>query len=191
VTGDDPLAKRTVGCPGSMDTPTTPRTTRPLRSTLAGAIGAVALLALLTGCSSPSGAPTASGAAGTGVGAKWGECMRTAGFETEDPSDELVESGAAMMPGGVDEDAWTKAAATCSEQIGVERADSAKEDEWARQYDRVASCIREEYPDFPEQEPGSLVLSPDQYPRASEQGFQDRSDECMEQFASDTKKMTR
>ncbi|QWS32793.1 hypothetical protein [Curtobacterium aetherium] len=188
-----------------MNDTTTPRTTRTARTTagaaaargtaargtIASVAGALVLVVALAGCSEAPDSSSPAAAAGTGIGAKWGACMRAAGFDVEDPSDALVESGAAQFPSGVDEEKATEAGSKCAEEIGVERTDSAEQDKWTRQYEQVASCIREEYEDYPEQSPGMLMLSPDQYPRASEQGFVDRSQECLQEFAPDTKTMSR
>lgn len=144
----------------------------------------------LAGCSgtAPDRPDASSSAAGaTGIGAEWGACMRTAGFDVEDPSDDLVRSGTVLAPQGVDQERYAAAADRCSSDLGVERTDSASKDEWARQYERTASCIREAYPDYPEQPSGSLGLSPEDYPRATEPGFQQKADACLEEFSPGTK----
>lgn len=144
----------------------------------------------LGGCSGPvADRPDAASSAdtGSGIGARWGNCMRSAGFDVEDPSDDLVRSGTVLAPQGVDQERYAAAADRCSSDLGVERQDSASHDEWNREYDRVASCIRDAYPDYPEQKPGMLALSPEDYPRATESGFQEKADACLQQFSPGTK----
>jgi hypothetical protein len=170
-----------------MDTTTgTTNTPRAVRAIVAGA--ALLLTVGLAGCSgaddgTASGASTSSA---TGIGAKWGSCMRDAGYDVPDPDDALVASGTVVTPQGVDQEQYAEDADHCSSELGVERADSADQDEWTRQYAQVASCIREEYPDFPEQKPGVLGIGPDDYARATEDGFQDRADACLHEYSPDT-----
>jgi hypothetical protein len=113
--------------------------------------------------------------------------MRSAGFSVEDPSDAQVASGTVTSPAGADEERFRTAAGQCAEDLGVHGADSAQQDKWTREYDQVASCVRETYPDFPEQDPGGITFSPDEYPRAAEPEFQERADECMHEYSPDTK----
>ncbi|GAA1494252.1 hypothetical protein GCM10009627_25980 [Curtobacterium herbarum] len=160
---------------------------------LLAATTATLLVAGLTGCSG-AGASTADQAAGTsdasGLGAQWGSCMRDAGFEVEDPSDDQVRSGTVLAPQGGDQQAFETAAARCSSDLGIEQIGSAEKDKWTREYARVASCIRDEFPDYPEQEPGGLALGPEEYPRALEDGFQERADECLRKYSPDTQSQT-
>ncbi|WIB26948.1 hypothetical protein [Curtobacterium sp. MCSS17_015] len=161
----------------------------PTRLLLTAAL-ALGLIGGLAGCSgSGDDRPDAhsSSTASTGIGADWGTCMRSAGFDVEDPSDDLVRSGTVLAPQGVDQERYAAAADRCSSAVGVERKDSAAQDSWARQYERVASCIRDEYPDYPEQPEGTLGLSPEDYPRATESGFQEKADACLEEFSPGTK----
>jgi hypothetical protein len=162
-------------------------TTRPhTRILLAGLLA----LGLGTGVAACSGAtdPTAgSTGASTGIGAQWGDCMRSAGFDIEDPSDDQVRSGTALSPAGVDQERFHSAADKCAEDLGVHRAGSAEQDKWARQYQQVASCIREEYPDFPEDgSDGGISFEPDGYPPAREAAFQELAQKCLQQYAPDT-----
>lgn len=157
----------------------------------AAVLGAVALIGatLLGGCSTApheeSGGTAADGP--TTVAAKWGACMRDAGFPVDDPSEEALRSGVTSAPQGVDQERFAEAADTCAQQAGVERADGAAEDEHARQYEAVGSCIRDHgYPDFPELRHGVLRTGPDDYARATEDGFQQTLQECLHEFAPDT-----
>lgn len=164
----------------------------PTRLFLTAAI-ALGLAGGLAGCGGSGSAPggdrsdTTSSPAAAGVGAAWGTCMRSAGFDVEDPSDDLVRSGTVLAPQGVDQERYAAAADRCSTDLGVEREDSASAESWARQYERVASCIRDDYPDYPEQPEGTLGLSPEDYPRAAESGFQEKADACLKEFSPGTK----
>ncbi|NII40912.1 hypothetical protein E9228_001548 [Curtobacterium flaccumfaciens] len=166
---------------------------RGLSRVLLAATTAALLVAGLTGCSG-SDASTAGRAAGatdaSGLGAQWGSCMRAAGFAVEDPSDDQVRSGTVLAPQGGHQQAFGTAAAACSSDLGIEQIDSAEKDRWTREYARVASCIRDEFPDYPEQEPGGLALGPEEYPRALEDGFQERADECLRKYSPDTRSQT-
>lgn len=117
-----------------------------------------------------------------GLGTKWGSCMRDAGFDVEDPTDETVSTGAVITPPGVDQVRFAQAAQTCGRQIGVGGASSAEKDKWKRQYAAVDSCIRETYPDAPAQEPGSL----DYGDLSQDPAFQQAWDDCMAKHAPDT-----
>ncbi|QCR42528.1 hypothetical protein C1N91_02180 [Curtobacterium sp. SGAir0471] len=150
---------------------------------------AVALLAALplalSACSSADPGADSTSAA-QGVGAKWGDCMRSAGFDVPDPADEELASGVVRTPPGADEQAFGEAARTCQQDLGLKSADDAQRQTWERQYSQVASCIREHgYADFPEQEPG--VLSTGEYARASEPAFEKTFQDCLAEFAPDTK----
>lgn len=161
------------------------------RGALATIVAAVVLPLALAGCStSAASSDTASDATSSsaaGIGARWGACMRDAGLDVEDPSDALVRSGTVVAPSGTDPERFSTAAQTCSERLGVERQDRSERDEWARQYDQVASCIRENgYEDFPEQQSGTIDTSPEHYPRAAEEHFQQTFDECLHEYSPDT-----
>ena len=163
-------------------------TPRRLRVVLATALLACTLPLGLAACSTSStssdGADTAADAT-SGIGAQWGSCMRDAGFDVEDPDDQTVASGITKPLPGVDEQAFSTASATCAEQAGVEPASSADHQKWERQYDQVASCIRDNgYEDFPEQQPGSI--STNGYPRAEEPEFDQTFRDCLAEFAPDT-----
>ncbi|WIB60706.1 hypothetical protein DEJ13_02440 [Curtobacterium sp. MCLR17_007] len=155
------------------------------RALLVAAAIAVTLPFSVAACSTqPSADPGTS--AGSGVGAKWGSCMRDAGFDVEDPDDTAVEAGLSKAPAGADRAAFSAAASACTEKAGVERASSADQQKWERQYAQVANCIRENgYDDFPEQEPGSLNTSV--YQRSSEPQFETVVDDCLAEFAPDTR----
>lgn len=114
--------------------------------------------------------------------------MRSAGFTVEDPSDDQVSSGTVTSPAGADQERFRSAADRCADDLGVHRADSATKEKWNREYDQVASCVRETYPDFPQQQPGSISFNPDEYPPAGEPAFQERADECMAKYSPDTKR---
>lgn len=190
VTSAVPLPQCPDRCAGSMTT--TPRSTgRPL---LAGLL-ALGLAAGLSACAgSPNAAPGSAAAdagspeAAAGLGAKWGACMRSAGFTVEDPDDDQVRSGTITSPAGADQERFRTAADRCADDLGVHRADSAMKEKWNREYDQVASCVREAYPDFPEQQPGSISFNPSEYPPAGEPAFQDRADECLAKYSPDTKR---
>ena len=171
-----------------MHTTTRTRTSTRTRLLLATVSGAV-LLAGLTACSggTPPNGDGATAADGPGIGAQWGSCMRAAGFEVQDPDDDQVRSGTVLTPQSGDREAFATAAGKCSTDLGIEPADTAEQDKWTREYARVASCIRDEYPDLPEQQPGSLSFDPETYPRAREDGFQERVDECLAEFSPGTK----
>lgn len=168
-----------------MHTPSRSRSRRGIRTLLVAAAVAVVLPFSIAACSSQ---PSASSSAGTasGVGAKWGSCMRDAGFDVQDPDDASVEAGFSNPPAGADDEEYGRASSTCSEQAGVERASTADHQKWERQYAQVATCIRENgYEDLPEQEPGTIQT--DGYPRAEEPGFNDVFMDCLAEFAPDTK----
>ena len=182
VTSAVPLPKRRRRCAGCMTTTT--RT--PTRLLVAGLL-AIGLTTGIAACSSAA-APTAGSTATTGIGAKWGDCMRSAGFDIEDPSDDQVSSGTAVSPAGVDQERFHRAADQCAQDLGVRRTDSAEQDKWVRQYQQVASCIREEYPDFPEDgSDGGISFLPEGYPPAREQAFQELAQKCVQRYAPDTK----
>jgi hypothetical protein len=166
-----------------MTTTTTPRT----RLLVAGLL-ALGLTTGVAACSGTTDQTAGSTDASTGIGARWGDCMRSAGIDVEDPSDDQVSSGAVVSPADVDQERFQSAADQCAQDLGVRRADSAEQDKWVRQYQRVASCIREEYPDFPEDgSDGGISFLPDEYPPAGEQAFQELAQKCMQQYAPDTK----
>ena len=161
-------------------------TTTRTRTAIATLVLAVTLPLALASCSTDS-APTATDAA-AGVGATWGDCVRDAGFDVQDPPDDMLERGTITMPEGVDQQSWDQAASKCSALAGVERADTADQQKWARQYDQVASCIRDHgYDDFPEQEPGSIGVDREAYPRAKEPEFEQTFQDCLAEYAPDTK----
>jgi hypothetical protein len=163
-------------------------TTRPPTRLLLAGLLTLGLLAGTTACTGPAGAAGASGQSDTaGLGAQWGDCMRSAGFDIEDPSDDQVTSGTVTSPAGADQERFRGAANQCAQELGVHGADSAMQDKWTREYDQVASCVREAYPDFPEQDPGGITFDPDEYPRAAEPEFQERADECLHEYSPDTK----
>lgn len=155
---------------------------------LRGTLGSLALLAalplLLVACSGQSDTDTAP-RADAGTGAKWGACMRDAGFDVQDPDDASVRAGLSQAPSGADQDAFAKAAASCAQRAGVEPADSADTQKWEREYAQVASCVRDDYSDFPEQEPGGFTVD-DSYPHAEEPAFKQTVADCMQEFSPDT-----
>lgn len=157
------------------------------RAVLAAAALLAALPLALSACSSADPGPdSTSTSTAQGVGAKWGECMRSAGFDVPDPADEELASGVVRTPAGADEQAFGDAARTCQQDLGLKGADDAQRQTWERQYDQVASCIREHgFADFPEQEPGTL--NPGDYARASEPAFEQTFSDCLAEFAPDTK----
>lgn len=182
VTSAVPLRQHLGRCAGGMTTTTRPRT----RLFLAGllALGLTTGVTACSGATDPTAGPTH---ASTGIGAQWGDCMRSAGFDIEDPSDDQVSSGTILSPAGVDQERFHSAADECAEDLGVHRADSAEQDKWVRQYQQVASCVREEYPDFPEDgSDGGISFDPDGYPPAREPAFQELAQKCMQQYAPDT-----
>jgi hypothetical protein len=113
--------------------------------------------------------------------------MRSAGFTVDDPSDDQVSSGTITSPAGSDQERFRSAADRCAEDLGVHRADSATKEKWNREYDQVASCIREAYPDYPEQDPGTVSFGSDDYPTAADPAFQERAEECLHRYSPDTK----
>lgn len=137
----------------------------------------------LTACSSGPDTSTAKDAT-SGVGVKWGSCMRDAGFNVQDPTDAQVESGVMQVPPGNEQEEFKRAASACTREAGVQGASSADKQKWEREYAKVASCIREDYADFPEQQPGALDFS--SYPRSEESGFQKVMQACLEQFSPST-----
>ncbi len=123
---------------------------------------------------------------GPGGRAKWGECMRSAGFDVPDPADEELASGVVRTPPGADEQAFGTSAKACQQKLGLKGTDDAQRQTWERQYDQVASCIREHgFADFPEQEPGTL--NPGDYARAQEPAFEKTFSDCLAEFAPGTK----
>lgn len=168
-------------------------TTTRTRTAIATVLLALALPITLSACSAGE-ADAAGGDAqqSTGIGAKWGSCMRDAGFDVQDPPDEQLESGAVTQREGVDEQAWNTASNRCSATAGVQRADTAQQQKWARQYAQVASCIRDNgYEDYPEQPEGSIGVDPETYPRAAEPQFDETFRKCLAEYAPDTKMQER
>ncbi|WP_420363638.1 hypothetical protein AABM26_04690 [Curtobacterium aetherium] len=152
---------------------------------LAAVALAAALPFTLVACSQGSPDAASTSASSDGIGARWGSCMRDAGFEVQDPDDDALRSGTVTSPQGADQEAFTTAAQTCSKQVGVTGADSAQKQEWARQYEAVAACVRENgYPDFPEQPDGGINFG--DYARAGEPKFQEVADRCLEEFSPDS-----
>ncbi|ROP65117.1 MULTISPECIES: hypothetical protein [unclassified Curtobacterium] len=135
-------------------------------------------------CSTSTGTDTVADAS-AGIGAKWGSCMRDAGFDVKDPSDAAAESGMMQAPSGADGDEFTEAGATCRKQAGIAGHSKADMQKWERESAEVASCLRENgYADFPEQKPGVIDLNG--YARAQEPAFQEVMQECTDEFAPDT-----
>lgn len=148
---------------------------------------ALGLAAGLTACAGSSDTAAGTASAGSGLGARWGDCMRSAGFTIDDPSDDQVSSGTITSPAGSDQERFRSAADRCAEDLGVHRADSATKEKWNREYDQVASCVREAYPDYPEQDPGTVSFGSDDYPPAADPAFQKRAEECLHRYSPDTK----
>ncbi|ROP74819.1 hypothetical protein [Curtobacterium sp. PhB115] len=160
------------------------QTTRSRRAALAAVVLACSLSFGLTACSGPSEADTVAETA-NGVGAKYGACMRDAGFDIQDPDDAALESGAVQAPADADQDAFQKAMRACRKAAGVQGSSNADQQKWARETAKVASCIRDNgYPDFPEQKPGMLDALG--YERGREPGFEKALRSCTEEFAPDT-----
>lgn len=182
--------KQADRCAGSMITSTnTPRSPRAARvaAVLVLAVSASIALSACSGAGSPSAADTQST---SGIGARWGACMRDAGFDVEDPADDMVASGTVTIPQGVDQGRYEEEAASCSDRVGVQRADTSEEQKWARQYSQVADCIREHgYDDFPEQTDGGITTQG--YPRASEPEFEETFQQCLHEYSPDTKTQAR
>ncbi|QCR42529.1 hypothetical protein C1N91_02185 [Curtobacterium sp. SGAir0471] len=144
----------------------------------------IALPLTLSACSTPD-AGTAPTTAAKGIGTQWGDCMRAAGFDVEDPDDDAVTSGVATAPQGVDQHAFAEQAGTCSRSLGVTGADDATEQKFRREYQQVASCIRERgYPDFPEQDGG---FTTEGYPRSEEPEFDGVVTDCMAEYSPDSR----
>lgn len=159
-------------------------TTHTKRAGLVGVLLISAAIAL-SACSSGPGTETAAEAT-TGIGAKWGACMRDAGFDVQDPSDDVVSAGLMRAPQGADEDAFSEAGATCARKAGVKGSSSAEQQKWDRQYAQVASCIQDHgYPDFPA--PRNGVLSTEGFAQAEDPGFEQVWSKCLQEFAPDTK----
>lgn len=159
-------------------------TTRSRRTVLAAAALLCALPLALSACSSGSEASSAKDAT-AGIGAKWGACMRDAGFQVQDPGDATVESGVMAAPPGSEQEEFQRAGARCAKEAGVQRSSEADKQKWERQSADVASCIRENgYEDLPAQQPG--VLDVTGYPRAQEAAFQKVLQDCNAEFAPDT-----
>ena len=164
------------------------RTRTRLRCSLLGAAVVAGTLPLaLASCSSDtttgSTADTASERT-TGIGADWGACMRDAGFDVQDPSDDEVRSGAMRAPAGADEQGFVAAGRACSEELGISGTSEADKQKWERQNVQVASCIRDHgYPDFAGQDNGVLDFST--YERSQEPEFQEAVESCLQEFAPD------
>lgn len=160
--------------------------TNRIHSLLTAAIIAVALPLGLAACSSGADDSKTAAETAAGIGAKWGECVRDLGFDVDDPDDAVVESGAVIGPEGVDQQAFAAAAAKCSEEVGVQAEDSAQEDRYARQYEQVAQCIRDDgYEDFDGvDEHGGIGT--EGYPRAQEPRFQEVFERCIQEHAPET-----
>lgn len=157
---------------------------RRIRGTIASLAVLATLPFLLVACSGQSDGDTAP-RADPGIGAQWGACMRDAGFAVQDPDDESVAAGVTAAPPGVDQAAFADAAASCSERAGVEPASNADHQKWQRQYEQVASCVREEYRDFPERDDGGFGVD-ESYPHADEPAFKETVAKCMAEFSPDT-----
>ncbi|MBF4605117.1 hypothetical protein [Curtobacterium sp. VKM Ac-2884] len=139
----------------------------------------------LAACSTgPDSAADTTKSAAAGIGAKWGDCMRDAGYDVQDPDDAMVSSGAMQIPPSADQEEFLAAGTDCAEKAGVKRTSNAEKQKWERQYAQVASCIRDDgYPDFPEQKPGTF--SPDGYAHSEDDEFKKTVQECMDEFAPD------
>jgi hypothetical protein len=162
-------------------------TTTRIRTAAAAALLAITMPLALASCSS-SDRPATANDTTKGIGAKWGACMRDAGFEVQDADDDQIASGSVLAPEGADQDAFRAAAQGCSEEVGARGTDSAQRQEQARQYDEVASCIRDNgFEDYPEQKPGQLSGNPEEYPRAAEPEFDRTFTECLDEYAPYTK----
>lgn len=162
-------------------------TNRPPIQNILAAVLVIGLATGLSACVTDStGDRDTTASAAAGLGARWGACMRSAGFDIDDPSDAQVRSGTVTSPQSVDQERFGTAADSCSAELGVERADSAAKEQWKREYAMVGSCVREAYPDLPEQEPGTLSFDPETYPFVREPAFQDRLDSCLQQYSPDT-----
>lgn len=111
--------------------------------------------------------------------------MRSAGFSVEDPSDDEVTHGVVVTPPGVDQGRYQVAAGKCGRELGVQPPDEAEKAKSARQFDQVSSCIRDAFPDFPEQEPGTIAWDAETYPTSEEPAFKQRNAECMRKYAPD------
>lgn len=164
--------------------------TRTRLSLLGAAVVAVTLPLALASCSSDtttgSTADTASERS-TGIGADWGSCMRDAGFDVQDPSDDEVRSGALRAPSGTDEQGFVEAGGACSKELGISGTSEADKQKWERQNVQVASCIRDHgYPDFEGQDNGVLDFST--YERSQEPEFQEAVESCLQEFAPDIQK---
>lgn len=154
------------------------------RAALSAVALCIALPLLLSACSTPD-AGTAPTTAAKGLGTQWGDCMRAAGFDVEDPDDDAVTSGVTTAPQGADQQAFSEQAATCARSLGVTGADDATEQKFRREYQQVAACIRERgYPDFPEQDGGFTTQG---YPRSAEPEFDDAVTGCMAEFSPDSR----
>lgn len=159
--------------------------TKTKRITVTAAI-ALALPLALAACSATGHSSESTPRAGDGIGAKWSSCMRDAGFDVPDASDSEIAAGTFRSTEGQDQEAFSDRARQCSEAVGVRPKGDADTQKYERQYDRVASCIRENgYEDFPEQQPGRLDFTG--YPRATEPEFTSTVGTCIEEFAPDTK----
>jgi len=154
---------------------------------VAAALAIVAAPLALAGCSATPAASPQDSTSAVSLGARWGDCMRDAGFDVEDPSDDQVRSGTVVAPSGVDRGRFDRAAQHCGAELGVKPADTAQQDEWKREYAAVDSCVRERYPDAPEQRPGVVDYSG--YPRAQEPEFDETLSACIAEHAPDTRQL--
>ncbi len=65
---------------------------------VAAALAIVAAPLALAGCSATPAASTQDSTSAVSLGSRWGDCMRDAGFDVEDPSDDQVRSGTVVAP---------------------------------------------------------------------------------------------
>lgn len=130
------------------------------RRTTIAALGGLLLLAplALAGCSSAgSSTPSASETSTSIRAASWGTCMRSAGFDVQDPSDEEFGSGVERVPADVDRAAFESASKSCrgADSGGPSAADKAGYEQDAQDF---SQCMRDNgVDDFPDPEQPGVI----------------------------------
>ena len=144
----------------------------------------------LASCSNQPTAPAASGTT-SGVGAKWSECMRGAGFDVADADDALVKNHAYLPPADVDAEQFSQAADACFDELRIVGASDADKQKAARQFKEAENCIRENgYPDMPDSPEGTFGVSEEDYPRLAEEQFAIVQEMCLKKHVDSMKMKT-
>lgn len=148
----------------------------------AALIGAMLLLPLaLAGCSTNAGDDAGSESTTTSArAASWGACMRDAGFQIEDPTDEQLSSGVERIPADADRSAFERASSTCrgdsAETDSAAAPSQAEKDQYIQDALDFAQCMRDNgVDDFPDPATPGLI---DLQSGKDSPAFQEASETC-------------